>query len=256
MTAFAGKVALVTGGARGIGLEVSTRLAREGASVAIIDIDPAAAEAAASQLPLAPKARAVGIGADVAEAEPVEAGVERVITELGGLDVLVNNAGVLRDNLLFKMSECDWDLVMNVHLRGAFLVTRAAQRHFVTQRSGAIVNVSSVSALGSRGQANYSAAKAGVQGFTRTLAMELGPFGIRANAVAPGFIATEMTDATARRIGMEPDEMRAESAATTPLRRVGDPGDVASVVAFLAGPESAYVTGQIITIDGGQSLGG
>lgn len=256
MSAFTGKVALVTGGARGIGYAISTRFAEEGASVAIVDLDAAAAEAAAAQLPVASGARAIGVGANVSDAAAVEAAVERVVEELGGLDVLVNNAGITRDNLLFKMSEDDWDLVIDVHLKGAFLMTRAAQKQFVAQRSGAIINVSSVSALGSRGQANYSAAKAGVQGFTRTLAIELGPFGIRANAVAPGFIATEMTDATARRLGMDPEELRAASAAETPLRRVGAPEDIASVIVFLAGENAGYVTGQTIYIDGGQSLGG
>jgi 3-oxoacyl-[acyl-carrier protein] reductase len=173
------------------------------------------------------------------------------VAELGRLDILVNNAGVIRDNLLFKMTEDDWDMVMNVHLRGAFLCCREAQKHMVAQQSGKIVNLSSRSALGNRGQANYSAAKAGIQGFTRTLAIELGAFGINVNAVAPGFIATAMTDATARRVGVEPEELRQAAAAAVPLRRVGLPEDVAGVVAFLASDDAAYVTGQTIYVDGG-----
>ena len=153
-------------------------------------------------------AKAIGIGCNVADGESAEAAVERVVAELGGIHVLINNAGVTRDNLLFKMTELDWDLVMGVHLKGAFLMSKAAQKHFVAQKYGKIVNLSSVSALGNRGQANYSAAKMGIQGFTRTLGIELGPFGINANAIAPGFIATEMTDATAARLKMDVEEFR------------------------------------------------
>ncbi|MFE3703267.1 SDR family oxidoreductase, partial [Nocardia tengchongensis] len=170
------------------------------------------------------------------------------------VDVLVNNAGVLRDNLLFKMSVDDWDLVMSVHLKGAFLCTREAQKYMVKQKSGKIVNTSSVSALGARGQANYSAAKMGIQGLTRTLAMELGPFGINVNAVAPGFIVTEMTDATAARVGVSPEEFRAEAAKITPLRRVGEPADIANVVSFLVSDDASFVTGQTIYVDGGRRL--
>ena len=153
-------------------------------------------------------AQAIGIGANVSDGASVEAAVARVVEELGSVHILVNNAGITRDNLLFKMTEEDWDLVMNVHLKGAFLMTKAAQKHFVAQKYGKILNLSSVSALGNRGQANYSAAKMGLQGFTRTLALELGPFGVNVNAVAPGFIVTDMTDATARRVGVEPRELR------------------------------------------------
>ncbi len=156
------------------------------------------------------------------------------MSELGGIHILVNNAGITRDNLLFKMTEQDWDLVMGVHLKGAFLMTKAAQKHFVDQKYGKIVNLSSVSALGNRGQANYSAAKMGVQGFTRTLGIELGPFGINTNAVAPGFIATEMTDATAARLGLGVEEFRELNAKNNPVRRVGFPEDIAAAVTFLA----------------------
>ncbi len=255
MGRFDGRVAVVTGAARGIGFGTATRLAEEGASVAILDLDESAAADAAGRLPLTEGARAVGIGADVSDAASAEAAVERVVAELGGLHVLVNNAGITRDNLLFKMTEQDWDLVMGVHLKGAFLMTKAAQKHFVEQRYGKILNLSSVSALGNRGQANYSAAKMGIQGFTRTLGIELGPFGINANAVAPGFIATEMTDATAARLGLDVEEFRRLNAEANPVRRVGHPEDIAAAVAFLCSDEAGYITGQTLYVDGGAKLG-
>ena len=188
MGRFDGRVAVVTGAARGIGFGTAQRFAEEGARVAVLDLDEAAAKKAAAALPGAdhPKTSHVGIGCDVTDAASVEAAVERVVAELGGIHILVNNAGITRDNLLFKMTDDDWDLVMGVHLRGAFLMTRAAQKHFVAQKYGKILNLSSVSALGNRGQANYSAAKMGIQGLTRTLGIELGPFGVNANAIAPG----------------------------------------------------------------------
>ena len=213
------------------------------------------ASAAAAKLPLQGDAKAIGVGADVSNTEAVEAAVARVVAELGGIHVLVNNAGITRDNLLFKMTDDDWDLVIGVHLRGAFLMTRAAQKHFVEQKYGKILNLSSVSALGNRGQANYSAAKMGIQGFTRTLGIELGPFGINANAIAPGFIATEMTDATARRLKMEPEELRRLNAEANPVRRVGEPADIAAAAAFLCSDEASYITGQTLYVDGGAKLG-
>ena len=255
MGRFDGRVAVVTGAARGIGFGTATRFAEEGASVAILDLDEASAAEAAAKLPLVDGAKAIGIGADVSNTESADAAVERVVAELGGIHILVNNAGVTRDNLLFKMTDDDWDLVMNVHLRGAFLMTRAAQKHFVAQKYGKIVNLSSVSALGNRGQANYSAAKMGIQGFTRTLGIELGRYGVNANAIAPGFIATEMTDATAARLGVGVEEFRAAAAEANPVKRVGYPEDIAAAAAFLCSDEASYITGQTLYVDGGAKLG-
>ncbi|WP_433591070.1 3-oxoacyl-ACP reductase FabG [Nocardia sp. CA-145437] len=247
------KVAVVTGAARGIGAGTAARLAADGFAVAIVDLDEAACTDAVDAIAAA-GGTAIAVGCNVTDEAQVAAAFERVAAELGSVDVLVNNAGVLRDNLLFKMSVDDWDLVMSVHLKGAFLCTREAQKYMVKQKSGKIVNTSSVSALGARGQANYSAAKMGIQGLTRTLAMELGPFGINVNAVAPGFIVTEMTDATAARVGVSPEEFRAEAAKITPLRRVGTPADIANVVSFLVSDDASFVTGQTIYVDGGRRL--
>ncbi|MEI5672248.1 MULTISPECIES: SDR family NAD(P)-dependent oxidoreductase [unclassified Nocardioides] len=251
MGRFDGRVAVITGAARGIGFGTAQRFSEEGAAVAVVDLDESAAAEAAASLP----GTAVGIGADVSDKASVDAAIARVVEELGGIHVLVNNAGVTRDNLLFKMTEVDWDLVMGVHLKGAFLMTQAAQKHFVEQRYGKVVNTSSTSALGNRGQANYSAAKMGLQGFTRTLGIELGPFGINVNAVAPGFIATEMTDATAARLKMDVDEFRRLNAENNPVKRVGEPADIAAAVTFLASDEASYITGQTLYVDGGATLG-
>jgi 3-oxoacyl-[acyl-carrier protein] reductase len=250
MSHLADLVAVVTGAARGIGAATARRLAADGAAVAAIDLREADTQETVAAIEQA-GGTAIGVGCDVADAGQVEAAFARTVAELGGLDILVNNAGVIRDNLLFKMTEDDWDTVMSVHLRGAFLCSREAQKHMVVQKSGKIVNLSSTSALGNRGQANYSAAKAGIQGFTRTLAIELGPFGINVNAVAPGFIATAMTDATARRMGVEPEQFREAAAAAVPLRRIGEPEDIADVIAFLVSKDASFVTGQTIYVDGG-----
>ncbi len=257
MGRFDGRVAVITGSARGIGYGTAQRFAQEGARVAVIDLDEEAARKAAAALPGAdhPKTSHVGIGCDVTDATSVEAAVEKVVAELGGIHILVNNAGITRDNLLFKMTDDDWDLVIGVHLRGAFLMTRAAQKHFVAQKYGKILNLSSVSALGNRGQANYSAAKMGIQGLTRTLGIELGPFGVNANAIAPGFIATDMTDATATRLGIPVDEFRKMNAESNPVRRVGFPEDIAAAAAFLCSDEASYITGQTLYVDGGAKLG-
>ena len=251
MSRYADRVVVVTGAARGIGAGTAKRFADEGASVAVLDLAEEAAAATAEGLGAE---RAIGVGCDVSKADSVEAAVERVVSELGKIDVLVNNAGVTRDNLLFKMSEDDWDMVMNVHLRGSFLMSRAAQKHMVAHKYGKILNLSSTSALGNRGQANYSAAKMGLQGFTRTLAIELGPFGINVNAIAPGFIVTDMTDDTARRVGVEPEEWRKMAAEANPVRRVGYPEDIAAAAAFLCSDEASFITGQVLYVDGGAKI--
>jgi 3-oxoacyl-[acyl-carrier protein] reductase len=254
MGRFDGRVAIVTGSARGIGAGIARRFAEEGASVAVLDLDESQAAATAAELPLQGDAKAVGIGCNVSDSASVEAGVARVLEELGGVHVLVNNAGITRDNLLFKLSEDDWDSVMNVHLKGAFLMSKAVQKTFVDQKYGKILGLSSVSANGNRGQANYSAAKAGVQGFTRTLALELGKFGVNVNAIAPGFIATEMTDDTARRLGLDVEEFRKMNAEANPVKRVGHPEDIAAAAAFLCSDEASYITGQTLYVDGGAKI--
>ncbi|MGC4769682.1 3-oxoacyl-ACP reductase FabG [Micromonospora sp. DT44] len=243
-------VAVVTGAGRGIGAATARRLATDGAAVAVLDRSASDTHATVHAIGAA-GGRAVGIACDVAAADQVEAAFARVVDAFGRVDVLVNNAGVIRDNLLFMMTEQDWDTVLRVHLRGAFLCTRAAQRHMVPEGGGRIVNLSSIAARGNLGQANYSTAKAAVQGLTSTFAAELGPHGITVNAIAPGFISTPMTDETARRMGLEPDAFRHDTAARVPLRRVGSPDDIAGVVAFLAGPDASYITGQTIHVDGG-----
>jgi 3-oxoacyl-[acyl-carrier protein] reductase len=245
-----GRVAFVTGAGRGIGAATALRLAEDGARVVLADIDLEGCQQVAAEIEQA-GSQALAIFCNVEDREAVEAAVAQGVERFGRLDILVNNAGVLRDNLLFKMSDDDWETVMNVHLKGAFLCSRAAQAHMVQQKYGRIISLSSVSALGNRGQANYSTAKAGLQGLTRTLAIELGPFGFTANAVAPGFIDTEMTRATARRQGHDPQQVIEMASKSIPVRRVGQPRDVANVICFLASEESSYVTGQIIYVAGG-----
>jgi 3-oxoacyl-[acyl-carrier protein] reductase len=249
-TAAGRRVAVVTGAARGIGAATAQRLAADGFAVAVLDLKEDDCGATVDAIRAA-GGTALGVGADVSDAEQVKAAVQRVATELGPPVVLVNNAGVLRDNLLFKMSEDDWDTVLDIHLKGSFLMTRACQKHMVDQKYGRIVNLSSSSALGNRGQVNYSAAKAGLQGFTKTLAIELGQFGVTANAVAPGFIATDMTAATAARVGMDFDDFQKAAASRIPVRRVGGPADVAHVVSFLVSDGAGFVSGQVIYVAGG-----
>jgi 3-oxoacyl-[acyl-carrier protein] reductase len=245
-----GRVAIVTGAARGIGAATASRLAADGMAVAVLDLDAGSCDATVGAI-VSAGGRAIAVSADVSEDDQVEAAVATVAEDLGPPAVLVNNAGVLRDNLLFKMSEDDWDTVLNVHLRGSFLMSRSVQKHMVDQRYGRIVNLSSSSALGNRGQANYSAAKAGMQGLTKTLAIELGQFGITANAVAPGFIATDMTAATAARLGMTFEDFQASVASQVPARRIGEVDDVAHAISFLASEGARYISGQVIYVAGG-----
>ena len=244
------RVAIVTGAARGIGAAIAQRLAQDGFAVAVVDLDESATATTVQAIEAA-GGRALGVGADVGDADQVQAAVERVVAKLGPPVVLVNNAGVTRDNLLFKMTDADWDLVMHVHLRGSFLMTRAVQQHMVQAGWGRVVNLSSTSALGNRGQANYATAKAGLQGFTKTLAIELGKFGVTANAIAPGFIQTEMTQATAERIGRNWEEYVAERAAAIPVQRAGTPADIAHTVSFLVSEEAGFVSGQVVYVAGG-----
>src|SRR5690348_10232078 len=244
------RVAIVTGAARGIGAATALRLAEDGFAVAVLDLDEAAAKGTVEAIEAA-GGTALAVGADVSDAEQVTAAVERIAAELGGPTVLVNNAGVTRDNMLFKMTESDWDTVMNVHLRGAFLMTRAVQKYMTEAKFGRIVSLSSVSALGNRGQANYSTAKAGLQGFTKTVAIELGKFGVTANAIAPGFIETDMTRATAERIGVSFEDFIAHSAAQIPVGRIGKPEDIAATIAFLVSEEAGFVSGQVVYVAGG-----
>jgi 3-oxoacyl-[acyl-carrier protein] reductase len=218
--------------------------------VAVLDLDEAACADTVGAITSA-GGRAVAVGVDVSKADQVEAAVQRVADELGAPTILVNNAGITRDNLIFKMTEEDWDSVINVHLRGSFLMTRAVQGYMTTERFGRIVNLSSTSAQGNRGQVNYSAAKAGLQGFTKTLAIELGKFGITANAVAPGFIQTEMTRATAERLGVSFEDFITHSAAQIPVQRVGQPEDIAGTIAFLCSEDAGFVSGQVIYVAGG-----
>ena len=250
MTDATARTAIVTGGARGIGAAIAARLAADGMAVGLLDLDEAGARNTAGLIADG-GGRAIGLLADVSDAASVAAAVDQVASDLGPPVVVVNNAGVTRDNLIFRMTDSDWDTVMNVHLRGAFLVSRAAQRHMVDAGFGRIVNISSTSALGNRGQVNYSAAKAGLQGFTKTLAIELGKFGVTVNAVAPGFVATEMTKATAERLGIPFDEYVRQRAANIPVGRAGQPEDIAHVVSFLVSEGAGYVSGQVIYAAGG-----
>jgi len=246
----ASRIAIVTGAARGIGAATARRLAADGLVVAVLDLDETDCAGTVKEIE-AVGLRALAVGADVSKSGQVQAAVDRVAAELGPPTVLVNNAGILRDNLLFKMTDDDWDAVLGVHLRGAFLMTRAVQKYMTEQKWGRIVNLSSSSALGNRGQVNYSAAKAGLQGFTKTLAKELGKFGITANSVAPGFIVTDMTAATAARVNMSFEDFQAAAVSRIPVGRVGQPDDVAHVISFLVSEGAGFVSGQVIYVAGG-----
>jgi 3-oxoacyl-[acyl-carrier protein] reductase len=244
------RVAIVTGAARGIGAATALRLSADGLAVAVIDLDEAATKTTVEAVE-AKGGRALGVGADVSDAAQVEAAVARVAAELGAPTVLINNAGVTRDNLLFKMSETDWDMVMGVHLKGSFLMSKAVQKHMVDAKWGRIVTLSSTSALGNRGQSNYSTAKAGLQGFTKTLAIELGKFGVTANCIAPGFIVSDMTKATAERIGEDWQTYVSARAAQIPVARAGQVDDIAHAVSFFVSEGAGFVSGQVLYVAGG-----
>jgi 3-oxoacyl-[acyl-carrier protein] reductase len=246
MSRFEGRVALVTGGGNGIGAATCEVLGEQGAAVVVADLEEGPASEVAARLP-----KAIGVACDVTRRDQVEAAVNRAVDEFGRLDILVACAGIIRDNLVYKMSDDDWDSVIDTHLKGTFLAAQAAQRQMVEQGYGKMVFLSSTSALGNRGQTNYSTAKAGLQGMAKTLAIELGRYSINVNAVAPGFIETRMTEATARRQAVDWEEYKKLAAERIPLRRTGVPRDIANVIAFLCSDESSYMTGQTLYVAGG-----
>lgn len=253
---FTGRKSIITGAARGIGAATALRMAREGCAVGVLDLDAAAATSTAASVNgdaevVAAGGSAAGYACDVTDERAVADAFSSFAETHGGIDILVNNAGITRDNLLFKLEAVDWNLVIATNLTSAYLCAREAQKYMVKAKYGRIVSLSSRSALGNRGQANYAAAKAGVQGLTATLAIELGPFNITVNAVAPGYIATAMTAATAERGGSTADEHQRAAAERTPLRRVGKPEEVAAAIAFLASDDASYVSGQTLYINGG-----
>ena len=242
---FKDRVVLITGGGRGIGAATAERFAAEGARVVVSDMDLAPAESVARPL------GGLAIACDVTDRSSVDGMVSRVVGELGRLDVLVCCAGIIRDNLLYKMSDEDWDSVIDTHLKGTFFCARAAQKPMVEQKYGKMVFLSSTSALGNRGQTNYSTAKAGLQGMARTLAIELGPFNVNVNTVAPGFVETRMTRATAERMGVDFEAFKLGAASQIPLGRIGQPEDIASVIAFLSSEDASFISGQTIYVRGG-----
>lgn len=244
------RTAIVTGAARGIGAAIAHRLAADGLKVALLDLEESGCQAVADEIS-DQGGTAKGFVCDVADEDSVAQAVSSVADQLGAPTVLVNNAGIIRDNLLFRMEASDWDQVLSVHLRGAFLMSRAAQNYMTEAGFGRIVNLSSTSALGNRGQVNYSAAKAGLQGFTKTLALELGKFGVTANAIGPGFIESEMTAETASRVGMSFEDFKKAAAEQIPVRRPGTPSDVAHLASFLVSEGAGFVSGQVIYAAGG-----
>lgn len=247
---FDGRSAFITGGSRGIGRGIAQAFADEGAKIGIIDINEEALVKTTRELE-DQGYKVFSKVANVVDVDEVETAMKEFVATFGSLDILVNNAGIIRDNLLFKMTDNDWQQVMDVHLKGTFNATRAAQKYMVNKNYGRIINISSTSALGNRGQANYATAKAGLQGLTKTLAIELGKFGITVNAVAPGFIETEMTKETAERIGISFEEMVKMSIESIPVARSGKPADIANAVTFFADEQSSFVNGQVIYVAGG-----
>ncbi len=247
-----GRVAVVTGAGRGIGAAEAIKMAQEGAKIAVLDLSAEAGQDTVHAIKDV-GSEAIAIACDVSSSKQVGAAFEEVHNHFGRIDILVNNAGLLRDNLLFKMSEDDWDKVLDVHLKGSFLCTQAAQKYMTEQEYGKIIMTSSIVALGNKGQVNYSAAKAGLQAMARTLSLELGRFNITVNAVAPGWIETEMTKEAAERVGMSMEDMKERFAKNIPLRRFGRPEDIANVVAFLVSDEASYISGETIYVAGGPS---
>jgi 3-oxoacyl-[acyl-carrier protein] reductase len=250
MTSRGARTAIVTGGARGIGAASARRLAADGFAVGVLDLDKAACDAVVGEIKAA-GGWALSLIADIAVETEVEAATKYCVDELGPPLLLVNNAGIIRDNLLFRMSLSDWDAVMNVHLRGSFLMTRAVQGYMIDAQWGRVINMSSISALGNRGQTNYAAAKAGLQGFTKTLAIELGKFGVTANCIAPGYIETDMLVQTAERLGITYDEFAERTVGSIPVGRMGKAEDIAAAVAFFAREDTSFITGQILYVSGG-----
>ncbi|KEO82617.1 SDR family NAD(P)-dependent oxidoreductase [Tumebacillus flagellatus] len=244
------KAAIVTGAGRGIGAATALRLAQEGAKVVVNDISEDNAQHSAAAIREA-GFEAIAHACDITDRTAVQGLIAKAVDTYGRLDILVNNAGVIRDNLTHKLSDDDWDTVMNVHLKGAFYCSQEAQKHMVAQKYGKIVNFSSTSALGNRGQLNYSTAKAGLQGFTKTLAIELGRYNINVNAVAPGFIETDMTRETAARMGVDFEQFKEYGAQQSVLGRTGKPEDVANAVLFLVSDEASFITGQVLYVRGG-----
>ncbi|HEY1529731.1 MAG TPA: 3-oxoacyl-ACP reductase FabG [Galbitalea sp.] len=244
------RTAIVTGAGRGIGAAVALRLAKDGNKVGVIDLREADTADTVAAIREA-GGEALGVGADVSNSAAVSSAVTRIADELGEPTILINNAGILRDNLVFKMTEEDWDAVMGVHLRGAFLMTKAVQGYQVKANWGRIVSLSSTSALGNRGQANYSAAKAGIQGLTKTLAIELGRYNVTANAIAPGFIETDMLRQTAERMHVPFADFMAAAAKEIPVGRAGKPDDIAAAASFFVSDEASFVSGQVLYVAGG-----
>ncbi|MBM7096669.1 3-oxoacyl-ACP reductase FabG [Bacillus sp. H-16] len=241
-----GKVALVTGGCKGIGRAIVNRFLSEGARVCVADYDNDAGKFEDGS-----KAGQLVFKADVRKRDEIQSVCDKIVATYERIDILVNNAGIIRDHLLYKMRTSDWDDVMDVHLKGAFICSQVVQEYMVKERYGRIINLSSTSALGNKGQANYATAKAGIQGFTKTLALELGKYGITANAIAPGFIETDMTKQTANRLGIDFETLIEASKARIPVGRTGKGEDIANAAVFFAEESSSFVNGQVLYVAGG-----
>ena len=247
MNELANQIAVVTGAGRGIGQAIALKLAANGADIVAVDLKPEFLQQTVAEVQKLGR-KAWAIAANVSDAASVDAAADQILKETGRVDILVNNAGITRDGLLMRMGEADWDAVLDINLKGTFLFTKAFTRAFLKQKSGRIINIASVVGLiGNAGQCNYAASKAGVIGFTKAVARELASRGITANAIAPGFIETKMTEALS-------EEARAALTKQIPLGSLGQPEDVASAALFLAGPAARYITGQVLAVDGGMVM--